>query len=295
MTGATGFIGTHLLAHLNRDGVSVRALTRSPRRSADARLTWVVGDLVDGRGVEQLVEGAASVVHCAGAVRGARPEDFDAINVAATARLAAAAASAGVERLLSLSSLAAREPQLSMYASSKRRGEDALKGCGVPWTIFRPPAVYGPGDKELAPLFRLMLQGIAIVPGHSGRTSLIYVTDLVRAIAAWLAAPVASGCCFELDDGTPGGYDWSEMIRIATELRGAGIRRVNVPRSVLAGLGAVNLWLGRALHRAPMLTPGKVRELFHPDWVCRSDDIQKALRWHPEVRFAEGLRSTFPV
>ena len=81
---------------------------------------------------------------------------------------------------------------------------------------------------------------------------------------------MTNGRCFELDDGTPNGYDWSEMIAIATELRGAAIRRVNVPQPVLASIGFANVWLGRALHRAPMLTSGKVRELFHRDWVCRT-------------------------
>lgn len=295
MTGATGFIGTHLLRRLCDDGYAVRALTRSPRGSSDAHLTWIVGDLANSRSVQQLVEGATAVVLCAGAVRGARPDDFDAVNVDGTARVAAAAEAAGVQRLLSLSSLAARQPELSMYASSKRRGEDVLRNCRVPWTLFRPPAVYGPGDKELVPLFRLMLQGVAIVPGHTGRTSLIYVTDLVGAIAAWLAAPALDKRCFELDDGTPGGYDWAEMIRIATELRGSRIHRINVPRGVLASVGAVNLWIGRAFDRAPMLTSGKVRELFHPDWVCRTQEIRDALRWQPEVKFAEGLRLTFPV
>ena len=285
-----------MLRQLREDGYAVRALTRTPRQSADdGSLTWIAGDLSDGRGVEQLVEGASAVVHCAGAVRGARPIDFDAINVAGTARVGAAAEAAGVQRLLSLSSLAAREPGLSMYASSKRRGEDVLTNCRVPWTLLRPPAVYGPGDKELVPLFRLMMQGVAIVPGHVGRTSLIYVTDLVRAIGAWLAAPPLNGHCFELDDGTPGGYDWSEMIRIATELRGQSIRRVNVPRYVLASIGTANLWLGQVLHRAPMLTSGKVRELFHLDWVCHTQSIRNTLHWQPEVRFAEGLRLTFPV
>jgi nucleoside-diphosphate-sugar epimerase len=295
VTGATGFIGTHLLQQLRDEGYSVRALTRSPRTSTDQRLIWIRGDLADGQTVQQLVEGADAVVHCAGAVRGARPADFDAINVDGTARVAAAAEAAGVQRLLSLSSLAARQPGLSMYASSKRRGEEVLASCRVPWTLLRPPAVYGPGDKELVPLFRLMLRGIAIVPGHSGRTSLIYVTDLVKAIVAWLAAPVLDRRCFELDDGTPGGYDWAEMIRIATELRGSPIHRVNVPRGVLAGVGAVNLLIGRAFGGAPMLTSGKVRELFHPDWVCHTQEIRDALRWQPDVKFAEGLRLTFPV
>jgi nucleoside-diphosphate-sugar epimerase len=294
LTGATGFIGTHLIERLHRDGVAVRALTRAPRASAGAALQWIDGDLASGAGVERLVDGADTVVHCAGAVRGARPRDFDRINVDGTRRLAEAASRAGVRRFLSLSSLAAREPQLSMYASSKRRGEDAVKSDRYAWTIIRPPAVYGPGDRELLPLFRLMLNGVAIVPGHAGRTSLLYVTDLVDAIAAWVRAPQMRDVLVELDDGTPDGYDWSEMIRIATEIRGARIVRIDVPRALLAGAGAINLWFGRLLNGAPMLTTGKARELFHRDWVCRADAARVAFPWIPTIRFAEGLRLSFP-
>ena len=294
VTGATGFIGAHLLEQLVRDGLVVRALTRIPRVSRNAdRVVWIRGDLTEGRGIDELVDGADAVVHCAGAVRGASAADFDAINVAGTARLARASAVAGVGRLLSISSLAARQPSLSLYASSKQRGEDALASSGVPWTVFRPPAVYGPGDKELVPLFALMLRGIAVVPGHPGRTSLLFVTDLVRAVMAWFGAQEVAGRCFELDDGTPGGYDWSELIGIAQQMRGAHVYRVDIPRRVLAVVGAANLWIGRLLRRAPMLTPGKVRELFHEDWVCATSDIRTALSWQPEVGFAEGLRRTF--
>ncbi len=272
----------------------MRALTRA-RRDPKSAITWIAGDLVERRGIDELVDGCDAVLHCAGAVRGARQSDFDVVNVAGTECVVRAAERARVARLLSLSSLAAREPTLSMYASSKRRGEAVLQSASVPWTVFRPPAVYGPGDKELLPLFRLMMRGVAVVPGHAGRTSLIYVADLVRAMVAWLGASVSSGRCFELDDGMPNGYDWSEMIAIATELRGAPIHRVNVPQGVLASVGLANLWIGRAFHLAPMLTAGKVRELFHRDWVCRTQDIREALAWQPEVGFAEGLRLSFPV
>ena len=211
VTGATGFIGTHLLHRLRLDGVAVRALTRTPRSAADTdQLTWITGDLVEGRGVEQLVDGVDAVVHCAGAVRGARATDFDAINVAGTGRLAAAAAAAGVTRGLALSSLAAREPQLSMYASSKRRGEAVLSDGPVPWTLLRPPAVYGPGDTELTPLFALMLRGLAVVPSHSGRTSLIYVTDLVRAHLRVAHGTVCSGRLFRTRRWHTG---WLRLVR----------------------------------------------------------------------------------
>jgi len=261
---------------------------------SDPRVTWVTGALADGHGLDQLLTGADVVMHCAGAVCGACAADFDAINVDGARYLVEAAVKANVERLLMPSSLAAREPGLSMYASSKRRGEETLVGADLCWTIFRPPAVYGPGDKELTPLFTLMRRGVAVTPGHSGRFSLLYVADLVTAMIAWLEASEVRGRCFEIDDGTPGGYDWSALIAAAEALRGGGrVWHWPIPRDLLASVAAVNQWQARALHRLPMLTPGKVRELFHPDWVCRTGDAPRVLNWKPAVRFADGLRLMF--
>jgi nucleoside-diphosphate-sugar epimerase len=256
----------------------------------------VAGDLSDKQAVTELLNGADTVIHCAGAVRGARAVDFDVTNVLGTQRLAEAAARAGVERLLSLSSLAAREPSLSFYSHSKRMGETVLEQVDVAWTVFRPPAVYGPGDRELAPLFGLMLKGFAVTPMHSGKFSLLYVSDLVAAVLAWLEAADVQRRCFELDDGRDCGYDWDAVVEIAREvLRGRSIVRWRVPRRVLAIPAAVNQAVGRLLHTTPMLTPGKVRELYFPEWVSRTDEARAALNWRAQVDFAAGLRLTFPA
>jgi nucleoside-diphosphate-sugar epimerase len=284
-----------LLAQLCAKGHTVRALTRAQRPPVtppDQRVTWITGELAAGQGLAQLLTGADAVIHCAGAVRGACAADFDAINVDGAQFLVDATVRARIGRLLMISSLAAREPELSMYANSKRRGEAVLVDCDLAWTIFRPPAVYGPGDKELTPLFALMRRGVAVTPGHSGRFSLLFVDDLVRAMVAWLAAPDIRGRCLEIDDGTPGGYDWRALITAAETLRGGRVRHWPAPHRVLATLATLNQWQARRLRRLPMLTPGKVRELFHRDWVCRAGDIQGILNWQPEIRFAEGLRLT---
>ena len=130
---------------------------------------WVQGDLRDSRALEALVAGTHAVVHCAGTVRGARRSDFDSVNAEGAGRIAAAAARlVPAPRLLLMSSLAARMPELSDYAASKWRGENAVKAAAkdLRWTILRPPAVFGPGDRELAPLFRCIARGFAPVPAH---------------------------------------------------------------------------------------------------------------------------------
>ncbi len=159
ITGATGFIGAALLRKLAGHGWRVRALYRTrtgamPGIRTDNDMQWIQGSLADSESVARLVQGAEAVIHCAGAVRGASQEQFDRVNVAGVARLARAARhSRPMPRFLLISSLAAREPQLSFYAASKRGGEEVLRSTaqGMPWCVLRPPAVYGPGDREMRP------------------------------------------------------------------------------------------------------------------------------------------------
>lgn len=257
---------------------------------------WVRGDLQDSRALDALVAGSHAVVHCAGTVRGARRSDFDSVNAQGAGRVATAAASlVPAPRFLLMSSLAARMPELSHYAASKWRGENAVKAAAgdMRWTIVRPPAVFGPGDRELAPLFRCIARGFAPVPAHARerRFSLIHVDDLASAVLRWLAADAGYGRTFELDDGRPGGYDWDTVLTVAGRAlgRASPVRQVPIPAPLLR-LGAwANLAAASLLGYAPMLTPGKVREILHPDWVCDSHDFADAIGWRPAIGLESGL------
>ncbi len=300
VTGATGFIGGALLKALLAQGWEVRALTRGARTSAPAknpRLHWVTGDLDDQDSLERLVHDAHAVVHCAGAVRGITQAQFDHVNETGVRRIAnAILAQAHPPRLVALSSLAARKPSLSPYAASKRKGEKVLLELGdkVDWLAFRPPAVYGPGDRELLPLFQWMARGLAILPGPGeARFSLIYVDDLVQAILQGLEiAPGHSGI-YELDDGRSGGYSWDDVVAIFSRLRGKRVVKCAIPAWLLRGLGEANLLMARMGGYAPMLTPGKVRELRYLDWVCHHTGSWRDISgWSPQVSLPEGLKNT---
>lgn len=268
----------------------MRALTRSPRTGSGVE--WVPGDLGNALSLDRLVEGVHAIVHLAGVVRGASQDAFDAVNVAGARAVGTAAARAGVRRVLLISSLAAREPSLSFYARSKRGGEDALRASVAEATVLRPPAVYGEGDKELLPLLDLMRRGLGVHPGHPGRFSLIHVDDLSSAIRAWLAADVRGGT-FEVHDGRAAGYGWGDVLDAVAEVGRRRVVDLPVPRAVLAGVAAVNLSVARVLRLDPMLTPGKVRELFHHDWVCGDIRFEGLTGWQPTVDLEEGLRRTF--
>jgi nucleoside-diphosphate-sugar epimerase len=226
LTGASGFVGRHILARAAAAGLRLRVLARDPARLPDLpeAADVVRGGLEDATALAELVRGSAAVVHCAGAVRGVTRAQFDRVNVAGTAAVARAAAAAGAARFLQISSLAAREPALSAYAASKRAGEEAAREAlgGLPLTVFRPPAVYGPGDREMLTLFRLMARGYAPVFGDpDARFSLIFVTDLADAVVAWLRAAAPPAGVFELDDGHPGGHRDGRFSRASRASRAA--------------------------------------------------------------------------
>jgi 2-alkyl-3-oxoalkanoate reductase len=299
ITGATGFIGRQLARRLARDGWTLRLLARRPEAAAALGLpsaTIVPGRLEDSASLRQLLDGADAVAHAAGLVKARSRAAFLAANAEGTRRLAAAAAATpGTPPFFVLiSSLAAREPTLSPYAASKRAGEEALQTAaeGLPWAILRPTAVYGPGDLEILPLFRAVSAGFApMMAGPAARVSLVHVEDVVGAIESILRAR-ALGQSFEIHDGREGGYSWPELVASAAAAVGTRPVRFRVPAPVLR-LAGLAVQSGAALSFRPaMLSPGKVREMLHPDWVVRDERLTQLTGWQPRIDIAGGFRET---
>ena len=300
LTGATGFIGQVLLKHLTEQGFYVNALVRpgssSPNKAIDS-VEWITGSLEDKDSLRTLVANVDVVVHCAGAVRGATLEHFKKINTAGVEQLLQVAVEQGVPRFLLISSLAAREPSLSSYALSKKLGEDALSEYRgrISWDILRPPAVYGPGDREMQPLLKMLKRGfVPVIGSKNGRFSLLYVDDLAAAVICLLRSErIATGQCFELHDGHPNGYTWGEIAAIATRLNGKTAHCFTLPRGLISMVSQINITAANLFGYQPMLTPGKVREIFHPDWVSDNGKITQAIDWQPETLFHDGMKRLF--
>jgi 2-alkyl-3-oxoalkanoate reductase len=299
VTGATGFIGGMLVRYMLAAGWRVKALVR-PRSARllpeTPGLEVITGSLHDSESLQRLVQEASAVVHCAGAVRGATAADFNAVNVGGLKQLLREVRSQSPRpRFLLLSSLAARAPELSHYAFSKRQGEQVLAAMAddMEWVALRPPAVYGPGDKELLPLFQWMGRGIAPVLGETyARVSMLYVEDLCAAVLSWLNAGSCRSGVYELNDTQVGGYSWDEIIAKVTALRARPIIRLPLPGPLLRSIAAMNVTAARLIGYAPMLTPGKVRELRHPDWVSDNTALTDALGWQPVYSLERGLQRT---
>jgi nucleoside-diphosphate-sugar epimerase len=297
VTGASGFVGQVVIAQLLASGHRVRALIhRRPLALSHPELEVVTGGLDDEAALQRLMAGCTAVVHVAGLVRGRSSADFSPVNVEGAARVARMAlALPRPPRLILISSLAAREPGLSAYAASKRKGEEAFvalcEGNALSWAVLRPPAIYGPGDRELLPLFTLMARGITVLPGLPGaRLSLLHVGDLGQAVIALLKGDARG--IFELHDGHEHGYALEEVAATIARIteRGRGVR-IRLPGAILRAVAAANLAASRVFGYQPMLTPGKVNELRHPDWVCDNTELTRATGWKPVHSLEDGLRA----
>ncbi len=286
VTGATGFVGGHLLDRLLEAGHAVRALTR---RAHDPRtaVEWVEGDLADHAALADLASGCSAVIHVAGVLNAPDAAGFEAGNVAGTAAMLEAAAKAGVHRFVHVSSLTAREPKLSLYGTSKARSEVLVAASSLPFAIVRPPAVYGPGDRETLDLFRMANKGLVLLP-PAGRLSLIHVDDLARLLVT-LANPASeSGLTIEPDDGSRSGYAHAEFGRMLGDAVGRKVIAISTPQPLLR-LAATLDKLARG-DRAK-LTPDRVAYFCHPDWVVSAAHPTPEA-WEPRIDTIEGLADT---
>ena len=288
VTGATGFVGRALLEEAGKQGVEIRALTRRPQKKAPG-VEWISGDLHDRKALRRLVRKAEAVIHVAGVVNAPDPAGFHLGNVEGTLTVVEAAVAAGVPRFVYVSSLAAREPKLSQYGASKAHAEKLVKASGLDWTIVRPPAIYGPHDREMFEMFRAARWGVLPMP-PPGRVSMVHVQDLARLLLT--LARQGEGVTrrvFEPDDGREDGWSHREMARAIGWAVG---RRPWVPHLSRSMLGRL-AQLDKAVRgRKARLTADRVAYMAHPDWVCRAARRPPRKLWQPEVPTLEGLKAT---
>jgi nucleoside-diphosphate-sugar epimerase len=286
VTGGTGFVGSHFIEAALAAGHEVCALTRRPQRERE-RLEWVRGSLEDPDALRMLVQNSDAVIHIAGVINGTAKQ-FETGNVAGTLAMLAAATAAGTQRFVHVSSLAAREPQLSKYGASKAKAEGLVKGSGLKWVMVRPPAVFGPGDKETLELFKMAKLRLMLLPPH-GQVSMIHVDDLAQLLleVAVRAKPVHQ--VLEPDDGRTGGWSHKEL---AAAL-GRAVGRKNLALSVPAGMLRLGALVDQLVRREKAkLSPDRAAYFSHSDWVCRQELRPPPQLWAPQIPTEQGLAET---
>ena len=288
LTGATGFVGAATLDRLLEAGWHVRALTRCEQPSRNG-VTWISGALDRPETLATLCEGADAVLHIAGVVNAPDIAAFEIGNVTGTANMLGAAKAAGIQRFVHVSSLSAREPQLSAYGASKAKAEKLVATSLLDWTIIRPPGVFGPGDKDVFEMFRMANKGLCLLP-PAGLGSWIYVDDLARLLVALLPAHEdATARIFEADDGEPGGWTHEGFARAIGWALGKRINTFSAPRPLLFAAA----WADRLVRgKNAKLTPDRAGYMSHKDWVIDRNFAPPAALWTPQTPTREGLKTT---
>jgi dihydroflavonol-4-reductase len=311
VTGATGFVGAHLVDALLARGLRTRALVRRPDAAArleERGVEVVQGDLSSADALSAAVAGAEVVLHLAAVTKARRAAEYDAANAAGTRSLldAIAAAEAPPRRLVYLSSLAAAGPSvggrpvrsqdeprpLTAYGRSKLAGEVLCHAAAgrLEVVTLRAPAVYGPGDRDFLIYFRLARLGL--LPGPTGPErpmQLIHVADLAEALVSAATAPGAAGV-YHVADPRP--YGWSEVADLIGRAIGRRARAFGVPGPVVAAVATVNEVVTGLLGRTTILNRDKVRELLAPGWLCETDAAREELGFQTRIPLAEGLAGT---
>lgn len=316
VTGGSGFIGSELIRALNQKGVKVRALLRktSPRGNLKGvEFEETLGDLSDEASLRKAVKGVDYIFHIAGVISAKSREDFFKFNSEGTGVLARVCAeeNPGLKRFIYVSSLAASGPAtslnprtemesespVSVYGESKLGGEVALKKyANFPFSIVRPPAVYGPRDKGIFEFIKLINSGVMpVFKGHneSGKKyySVVHVEDLVNGILEAGFSPKLSRqeTFFICGDGV---FSWQDIMgQIAAEL-GKKPLRLPLPDSAWKGLACVYAGLSKLTKKQYPLTADKLKELKQDYWICSNELAKTRMGYSPKHSMQVGLKQT---
>ncbi len=308
VTGATGFIGSHLVDVLQRQGDDVSALVRSTRKAqslVELGVRVIRGDLDDEPALALATRDCQVIYHLAGLVAARNEREFQRTNRDGTRKLVAAAQKNGRPLFVLVSSLAAGGPALpgrplrgdepprpvSAYGRSKLAGEEVVRQSDLAYVVVRPPIVYGPRDTEVLKIFIAARRGLVPMCGD-GRQELsaVYAPDLAEALAAIAAAPQAvfrTYCACHAQRFTS-----EELVQTVAKALGRRVRILKLserPSRVILGLTET---FCRLIGRRTILTRDKAKELFQAAWTGDPGPLHRDTRWHAQHDLASGIAAT---
>ena len=314
LTGATGFIGSHLAEQLHQKGYDLRLLVRST-----SNLQWVehlpiekvVGSLSDIDSLKKGAEGVDYVYHIAGVVAAKNRQGFFKGNVDATRNLLEAVrqVNPGLKKFIHASSLAAVGPAMAedrlvdesfpfrpitTYGESKAEAERIVTEYGkdLPVTIVRPPAVYGPRDVGVYTFFQVVAKGFAPLIGFGRKVvSLVHVNDLVNGFILAGESERSTGEAYFISSEDL--YTWEEVGETAARAMGKKrVRYLRVPHSVIYIAAGISGFMGRFQKKAPILDLEKGRDITQAFWICSVEKAKQELGYAQNVSIKDGVEET---
>lgn len=312
VTGANGFIGSHLTEALLGRGYRVRCMVRRVSDLTfvrDLPVEWVYADVRDAKGLRQACQDVDTICHCAALTRALDLETFLRVNTEGTGALARAAIEANpdLQRFVFVSSQTvagpsqspgdlmdeSRSPQpLTWYAKSKWAAEQALLAMndGLPLTIIRPAAVYGPRDRDFFAYFELVKRGLQLELGRDERWySLIYVRDLVELVLMAMEKEAALGQTYFACTETRTYKELSQAIADAMNRRPL---RITLPEAALTPIALGAKVQARLTGRPALLNEQRVLDIRHRYWLCSGDKARQELGFVPHYDLHTAVRET---
>ncbi len=311
ITGATGFVGSHVIDLSAGYKFQVRALVRKPldaERLRAAGIGCVVGSLEDAASLREAVSGATAVLHLAAATKARSPAEYQRSNVAGTQAVidAMLAAEPRPARLIYLSSLAAVGPPvagrpvtredvprpLTTYGRTKLAGEKVCEVAADRFqvAVLRAPAVYGPRDRDVFEFFRLANRGIVPLPrAATGRLQMIHVRDLARSLLLAATSSAARGVYHVAEAQS---YGWEEMARMVGRALGREVRVPRIPTPLIVAAATLNETIFGIMGRSTIFNREKADELTVPGWLCETELARRDFGFEAHIPLQEGFNET---
>src|SRR5438270_7299677 len=289
LTGATGFVGRHMLERLLADGHVVRALIRDPQKAGlaeNAKAELVAGDVVEGTRLDEGMQGCDAVIHLVGIIVEKGTNTFERVHHLGTRNVVEAAKRTGIKRFVQMSALGARADGVAAYQTTKWKGEEEVRQSGIPFCILRPSLIFGAGDGFVTQMIKTMRSAPLFrpVPGDgTPKFRPIAVEDVTTCFARALTYEAATNQTVEL-----GGADELTLNEVLAEIaRCAGVRKpaVHIPMPLMMAGATV----AQKLLKNPPVTVDQLRMLQEGS-TCDIGPMKRIFGVNPQ-RFAGCGRS----
>lgn len=316
LTGATGFLGSHIAEILANENHEVRCLVRSTSQlsflNALPPVECRVGSLEDSFFLKKAMQGVDAIVHNAGVTAARSSAEYYDVNVGSTIALLNAAKSHAkkLQRFVLVSSMSTTGPArgdqyplteqallspVSHYGFSKLMAEKVALAFAnqIPITIIRPPIVYGPRDTKNFIFFKAISRGILLSPlGGAISASMIYAVDAARAILSAVVTPVSSGRIYFIDDGRI--YRWNELLSLLAAVVEQPIRMtVPIPKWLLGIAALLGGCYSRFTGKPVLFSYDKFKDLQQLYWICESSKARQELNWVAKISWESGAKLTY--
>jgi len=312
VTGANGFVGSHLVDLLLENNYIVRCITRK-----SSNLQWLKGKniqifdsgLLDKDGLRKAFQGADYIYHVAGVVKSKKPEGYFHGNVETTRVLLETAVEFKdtIKKFLIVSSQTAAGPSrngkviteddpcnpITTYGRSKLAEEELAKSFMnlLPITICRAPAVFGDRDTEIFIFFKTFSKGLMTTIGFDKKLiSLIYVQDLVKGFMLAAESGKSAGQTYFISSEKH--YTWEEIGNITAKVLSKKPVKIKVPHSVVYGIAAIAQVLASFSSKPATLNMEKARDITRNAWICDTSKAIRELNYHQSISIEEGIKRT---